>query len=173
MNMLCERCGQRPAVLQMTEIADGVRREHHLCEVCARQEGAFLNPALSLAHILGGLMPVGGQGTAADETATSLSCPECGWTGRQIQHTGQLGCAHCYEVFGQWVDPVVRRIHGSSEHRGKIPSRAGQAVRVARELGALKSQLREAVEHEEFEAAAKLRDQIRAYEREEGADHAG
>lgn len=171
MSMLCERCGQRPAVLQVTEIADGVRREHHLCETCARQEGAFLNPALSLAHILGGLMPVESGEPPADETATGVSCPECGWTGRQIQHTGQMGCAHCYEVFGQWVDPVVRRIHGSSEHRGKIPSRAGQAVRMARELATLRSQLRQAVEQEEFEVAAALRDQIRAHEREGGTDH--
>lgn len=165
---VCERCGQRPAAIQVTEITDGVRREHHLCEQCARQEGAFLNPALSLAHILGGLMPVEAPEAATDGRSAGPSCPKCGWTGQQIQHTGQMGCPHCYEVFGRWVDPVVRRIHGSSEHRGKIPSRAGQAVRRQRELAVLRDQLKTAVEQEEFEAAAKLRDEIRAHEHEGG-----
>lgn len=168
MNVLCERCGQRPAALQVTQIADGVRREHHLCEPCARQEGAFLNPALALANILGGLMPVEPPGTAAEEGDNGPKCPECGWTGRQIQHTGQMGCPHCYEVFGRWVDPVLRRIHGSNEHRGKIPSRAGQVVRRQRDLALLRDRLKSAVEHEEFEAAAQLRDEIRAYEHEKG-----
>jgi protein arginine kinase activator len=169
-SVLCERCGQRPAALQVTQIADGVRREHHLCEQCARQEGAFLNPALSLANILGGLMPVEAPGAAADqgEGSPGLACPACGWTGRQIQHTGQMGCPQCYAVFGQWVDPVLRRIHGSNEHRGKIPSRAGQAVRRQRDLAVLRDKLRAAVEREEFETAAQLRDEIRAYEHEKG-----
>ncbi len=161
MSVMCERCGQRPAALQVTEVKDGERREHHLCEPCARQEGALL-PVLSLAHILGGLVPLESPDGAGDALTGGPSCPECGWTGAQIQHTGQMGCPHCYEVFGRWVDPVVRRIHGSNEHRGKIPSRTGQAVRRQRTLSLLRSQLADAVAQEEFERAAELRDQIRA-----------
>ena len=161
MTVLCERCGQRPAALQVTEVKDGERREHHLCEPCARQAGALL-PTLSLAHILGGLVPLESPEDGGADAIGGPACPECGWTGAQIQHTGQMGCPHCYQVFGRWVDPVVRRIHGSNEHCGKIPSRAGHAVRRQRELSLLRSQLREAVEQEEFERAAELRDRIRA-----------
>ena len=73
---------------------------------------------------------------------------------------------HAVRAFDEQLAPLLRRIHGSSRHTGKVPRRSQGAIRFARELERLREELRLAVQREEFEKAAELRDRIRALEKE-------
>jgi protein arginine kinase activator len=85
-------------------------------------------------------------------------------TFNDIRQTGKLGCSNCYQVFAQEMEPTLRRIHGNSQHIGKIPSRGGEKVLMRKQLDSLKTQLQEAVNHEEYEKAAEIRDGIKSLE---------
>ena len=78
---------------------------------------------------------------------------------------GQIGCSVCYEAFHHELTPLLRRIHGSSVHRGKIPRRSGSAIMLRQEAEQLRARLKEAVTREEYEKAAEYRDRIRSLER--------
>lgn len=95
---------------------------------------------------------------------------------RDFQQSGKIGCADCYQTFRPQLEPLLRRIHGSSVHRGKIPHRSGGTLELKHEIGLLRQQLQESVAHEEYEKAAEYRDKIRALEKElsmkeGGAEH--
>ncbi len=61
---------------------------------------------------------------------------------------------------------LLRRIHGSSQHVGEVylPATTAPFDDTQRTLAELREQLRRAVETENFELAAELRDQIRGME---------
>ena len=77
-----------------------------------------------------------------------------------------MGCGDCYRKFSDRLDPVFRRIHGTSRHTGKVPERTGGKFRLFKEIDQLKVRLREVIGREEFEEAARIRDQIRDFEKE-------
>lgn len=70
---------------------------------------------------------------------------------RRFQKIGRLGCSFCYDAFAEELNPLMRRIHGSTEHRGKIPKKAGGKMRVKREIEELKYQLEKAIKEEAYE----------------------
>ena len=167
----CERCHQRPATVHLTEIINNQKRTMRLCEQCARevQEQSFgFLPQMNLHSFLAGLLhnefgaPVFGQAVVPAGTA----CPACGITEAQFAKRGLLGCAGCYKTFGGRLEAVLRRIHGTTAHTGKVPRRSGGKARVINQLANLKAKLREAIAREEFELAAQLRDRIRELEKE-------
>ncbi len=169
--MQCQECGQRPATLHFTKIINGQKNEYHLCEVCAKDKGEVLpglNNSFSIHNLLSGLLsfePSGVGGGAAQ--IQTQRCDRCGLTYSQFSKSGFFGCAHCYEVFGQRVEPLLRKVHsGNVIHHGKIPRRSGSRLQLKRELEYKKKQLKRAVEQEEFELAARLRDEIRALEKQ-------
>lgn len=170
--MLCERCQQRPANVHLTEITNGQQNESNLCEVCAREmhlQGLSFNflPQMSLQNFLAGLLKHDpGIGQAAHADVAGKSCEKCGLMERQFVKQGLLGCGHCYKSFEERLEPLLRRIHGSSKHGGKVPERAGGPLRQAREIESLKNQLREAIKLEEFERAVEIRDRIRELEKD-------
>jgi protein arginine kinase activator len=77
---------------------------------------------------------------------------------------GLMGCANCYDLFKDHLDPLLRRVHGSIAHTGKVPKRTGGRVRVRKEIEELRSKLQEAIKREAYEEAAKLRDEIKEKE---------
>ncbi|MBO8129335.1 MAG: UvrB/UvrC motif-containing protein [Peptococcaceae bacterium] len=165
--MLCEKCQERNATVHYTEIVNGQKREMHLCEECAREEqvGSFsFSPQLNLHHFLAGLM--GPETGRTFIPGNQLQCRACGLTEREFRRTGLLGCAECYEQFSSWLKPLLRRIHGTVRHTGKIPERTGGQSKQRRELQRLKQELQAAVSQERFEEAAKLRDRIRELEKQ-------
>ena len=60
--------------------------------------------------------------------------------------------------------PTIRRIHGNTEHIGKAAESAGEQNRIQNEIEELKSQLQKAIDDQEFEKAAELRDKIKSLE---------
>lgn len=96
--------------------------------------------------------------------AQQKKCPLCGATAYDIQKTGKAGCAQCYDVFADILDPYIRKIHGSVTHQGRIPGGGTPEQKLDREIAQLKQQLKSAVEAEDYLKAAELRDKIRELE---------
>lgn len=170
--MMCDKCKIRPATVHYTKIVNGVKTEMHLCDQCAAEEG-ILNTEVfstftpfSVQNLLSGLMDF--LPGIDDFTKKPLKCSRCGMTYEDFKKIGRLGCSFCYDAFAEELNPLMRRIHGSTEHRGKIPKKAGGKMRVKREIEELKLQLEKAIKEEAYEKAAELRDKIRELEKELG-----
>ena len=91
-------------------------------------------------------------------------CPVCGRSWEDFRRSGKFGCGQCYTTFNSGGKQVLRQVHSSSEHIGKIPSKSGAQVKVKRQLEKLRSQLKEAVAKEDYETAAKLHSEIKSLE---------
>jgi protein arginine kinase activator len=168
--MLCQECRKRPAVVTVTMVVNGQKMQMHMCEECARKKAdlsEFLSENLPLQQLLGGLLSQAGHGQAAKSGAAEgeKSCPGCGSTYEQFTQAGRLGCSECYTVFGDQLRPMLRRIHGSVVHQGKVPARTGGDLKVKKEITDLRIALQRAVGREDFEQAARLRDEIKERER--------
>jgi len=142
---------------------NGEKREAHLCAQCAAQEGSGLFG--DMQNLFSTLF------SGAPRPAGEKTCAHCGATFSDIVRTGQLGCAVCYSGFTAELLPTLARIHGKTEHVGKVPKSQGGALRLRSELREARAQLKAAVEEQEFERAAGLRDSIREMERELGEHH--
>ncbi|HUU11163.1 MAG TPA: UvrB/UvrC motif-containing protein [Phycisphaerae bacterium] len=158
--MLCQRCKKQQATIHLTEILHNEKRERHLCEDCAREEGVAVKAQINLQDILSGMLEA--HQTAGKEA--NLTCPDCGITYAEFRNQGRLGCPHDYEVFAEPLREVLQKVHGATEHLGKVPQRAGADTQAQRELLHLRRQLQEAVESEKYEEAARLRDLIQEKE---------
>ncbi|MEW6227073.1 MAG: UvrB/UvrC motif-containing protein [Bacillota bacterium] len=168
--MLCDECGKRPANVHLTKIVNGVKSESHLCDQCARDKGEldlFWEPKFSFPNLLAGLLghEPGFQAPLAIPGGTQDRCRNCGLDFPDFTKTGFLGCPDCYEEFRPRLEPLLKRIHGSTRHTGKVPRRTGGAAGVRRELESLRAELARLVAREQYEEAAKVRDRIRALEK--------
>ena len=109
------------------------------------------------------------MGKAADveEEAAVKTCANCGMTYDDFRRVGRLGCAECYTTYKRSLASLLKRIHGAPHHVGKAPARLLKAPAAKMELGELKRRLERAIEMEEFEEAARLRDRVREMEQQE------
>lgn len=167
--MICQECGKKPATLHFTKIVNGEKTEFHICESCARERGEMIPGTaggFSIHNLLSGLLdfePASGGGKPVK--AAAPRCESCGLTYSQFSKLGRFGCSECYKYFDERLDPLFKRVHGNTFHTGKVPKRTGGKIQQKREIDRLKKELVQRVEHEEFEAAARIRDQIKELER--------
>ena len=155
--MLCQACGKHPAVTHVKTITNGELAEFSLCAECARRMG-YGNLFAELGRSLGFL----GFAPGLEEERC-----RCGAAWEDIVRSGHVGCPECYHTFYDRLLPVIQRIHGSVRHRGKKPGgNLPQAAEPAQKglLLVKRQQLKEAIDAENFEDAAALRDEIRALE---------
>lgn len=162
--MKCQNC-EAEATIHFKEVVDGVLNEIHLCESCAAEKGFHLvieQNKLSIANqfiwMAENLYP------ESAAKVGSVQCPDCGLRYSQFARTGRLGCAGCYAAFAVQMRQILRRVHGATQHKGKSPGRTEAAVQHRRSLEKMREELNRAVEREEFERAAALRDRIRELE---------
>jgi protein arginine kinase activator len=157
----CKRCS-KPATLHLTEIRSGAVQELHLCESCAQQ---YLNqePDESGEPTEQGVQK---EGESANEEYDHLVCPNCGITFREFRNQGRLGCPHDYIAFAKELKPLLENIHNDVQHTGKFPKRAPHASQLQYKLIKLRSELRSAIDEEEYETAARIRDEIQSLEKE-------
>jgi len=163
--MLCDICHKNEATVHLTEIIDNQITELHLCEECARQKGAKMEQHFGLADLLAGLSDLGQQFESVGKA--KLKCPNCGLTYEDFRRIGRLGCSECYEAFKDSLEILLKRIHGSTQHLGRAPAaraKTAAPLKKASVIELLRAKLQTAIEMEEFEEAAKLRDKIRALE---------
>ena len=158
--MLCDKCGKNPATTHYTQIINGEKKEYHLSSQCAQgMEGPELFEGFP--NLFGTLFsqPVFQPGRT--EQVMERRCPRCGASFSDIAETGLLGCADCYGAFLKELSPSISRIHGRTAHVGKVPKSSGGNVKLKNQLSEAKRKLQDAIQAEEFEEAAALRDQIR------------
>jgi protein arginine kinase activator len=165
--MQCQICNKNEATIHLTEIADGVRTEMHLCELCAHEQGIAIKTNIPINELLSNLLAVQpADDQLSGHSDKSLSCPHCGFTLDQFRKEALLGCPYDYEVFEKSLLPLIEKAHnGKTTHCGKFPSRMPQDAKKQIELLNLRQQLETAVQSEDYETAAKLRDEISAIEK--------
>ncbi len=157
MNYVCQHCNEAKATVHITDTLPE-KRERHLCDDCAEKEGVIVKQHNQSTNDIIKEFIKHKSGLAGVD---DRSCPKCGITFREFRLKGQLGCPHDYEAFRSLLEPLIERAHdGATNHVGKVPSTAGPTVRKHTDLLRLKRELKEAVDHENYEQAAHIRDQI-------------
>lgn len=161
--MLCDSCRERDAVVHLTQIVSNAVTQLHLCEKCAAERGVETTVAAP-KHPLGEFLQAVQQ-QLVSPAVDAGRCTFCSATMKDFRASGRWGCARCYSTFESSMRDLLRRVHGSSRHvgRGYQPPR-GESMERASHLGDLREQLRRAIESEQFELAADLRDRIRVLE---------
>jgi len=165
--MLCQNCGKKEATTHIKSIVNGETAETHLCVNCAAHLGysdIFTGFGFNPGEFFGNLL-VNGQ-KAESETQT-LRCSVCSSSFDDIAREGKVGCARCYETFYDLLLPSLQRIHGKAVHTGKVPLKAGERAQMSSRITQLKDALQKAVEQQDYEQAAKLRDEIIDAQKEE------
>lgn len=183
--MLCEMCGKNQATFFYKQTKNGYTVEKNLCAECAKKQGLGMPGNLfdfggfTGDDFFGGLL--GSFVEKEPKIVASETCPGCGMTLGELLHGGRVGCMQCYSVFRNSLMPTVTKIHGNVAHCGKVPvqNAAGEAGGTAKapstaqnaaapqdKLSQLREKLRIAIDRQEYEDAAKYRDEIRAIEQE-------
>ena len=164
--MRCEDCQQDKATVHFTQIVNDETETFHLCSACAQKRGLKTSPVSGQMPLSDFLSEMGAP-IFTKATSANLACPRCGCSFRQFRKSGRLGCAHCYITFEQEMSALLRKIHGSNEHVGIVADEAiGPVGEEEERLFELKRELKRAIEREEYERAARLRDQISELEAE-------
>ena len=181
--MLCEMCGKAPATFFFRQTKNGHTIEKNLCADCAKKQG-----------LASEFLPFGAGSDANDDFFGNLfgsfleekpkiveteTCPKCRMTLSELFHNGKVGCDRCYTVFRSALMPTISKIHGNVKHCGSRPSKVEEAdgaeasdapkrePTADEKINALREQLKIAVEKQEYEDAAVLRDKIRMFEKEQ------
>ncbi len=164
--MLCQNCGKNEATTHIKQIINGDMAESHLCSECASHLGygdVFSDFSLGLSQFFGGflgdVMPALGQSNAVKR------CEKCGASFEDIAREGKVGCADCYRTFYDRLLPSIQRIHGKIKHNGKTSTATPEKEKVEtveEKIEKLQKQMNECVAKQEFEEAAKIRDEIKA-----------
>ena len=165
--MVCDVCGKKKATVHLTEIVDGQMTEMHLCEDCAHEKSVQMEQQFGLADLLAGLSDFGKQ--VVDQQQEKRQCGNCGMSYDDFKKFGRLGCSECYNHFREQLAVLLKKIHGSNRHYGKAPAALSKFEKDKHEIMRdLRTQLEHAVQTEDFERAAELRDQIRDLEKGSG-----
>ncbi|HXV19221.1 MAG TPA: UvrB/UvrC motif-containing protein [Candidatus Omnitrophota bacterium] len=169
-SMLCDECGKNKATVHLTEIINEQITKLNLCEACAKEKGADAEQHFGIADLLAALSDVEQTAHTPGVAAVKLKCASCGMSYDDFKKVGRLGCSDCYNSFKANLLPLLKRIHGSSQHLGKAPDpqhlkEQKVSSKIHEELEAAKLDLHKAVKKEEFEEAAALRDKIKFLEK--------
>jgi protein arginine kinase activator len=158
--MLCDICHKNIATVHLTEIINDKVVEMHICQKCAKEKADQIQEQLSIFDLLGGLVELEEKREKA-----VLRCPGCGLTYEEFKKKGRLGCANCYLTFKEKLFPLLKKIHGATRHIGKSPLSLKRRISLEERLRELRERLERAVRLEEYEEAARIRDQIRELEK--------
>ncbi len=156
--MQCQIC-QSSATVHLTEIVNGQKTERHLCEECAQKEGISIKSHVPIGQLLNNIVDTQQE----VQKLAQNTCPNCGLSWQEFRKSGLLGCPNDYIVFEQLLSPIVQKAHeGAIEHKGRVPGTDSACVENKQlDLIKLKQDLQIAIEAEDYEAAAILRDEIR------------
>ena len=193
--MLCENCKMREATIKYVEVINGVKSEHNLCTHCASrldigQYSALFEGEFPLAELIAGIFGKTDSDRSKGQYA-QVVCPTCGTTYEEFMKNSRFGCADCYSVFDPLIGDNIRRLQGSESHVGKRPaghrmaengegaqaaadnadrqqSEKDAELPVAERIELLQSRIKGAVQREEYEEAAVLRDELKKLKEETG-----
>jgi len=151
--MKCHHCDNQ-ATVHLTQIINGQMHKMDLCESCAQEKGVTNPDNLSIGSLLD-------DQPKFDSSTASLTCESCGTTHQDFKKGGRLGCEACYHVFRPVLEPLLDGMHAGINHLGKVPTRSVGKKKVVENEDALRKALQKAVEEENYEKAAELRDRLK------------
>ena len=157
--MLCSICKEKEAKFHYTNISGDKVQKVDLCEECAKSKGMDDPTGFSFVDELFGLGAAQEIEQAGGETG--LKCPACGFTQADFKKAGRLGCAECYQTFAEPLEGLLKTMHKGTRHVGKVPESQRESRDVSDRLKTLQKKLAKAIEAEDFEQAAILRDEIK------------
>lgn len=163
--MICEQCGERPATVIVKQNQQGHLTEKHLCHVCAAENHnisfSFDQDPMAIHNLLANWFPK--QQAAVTPVRKEVpTCSSCGFTFQKFLSLGKFGCAECYSTFSSQLVEILKRVqNGNTEHTGKIPASYGTTLKIKKEIEELRKQMQAAIQDENFEEAARLRDQVK------------
>jgi len=171
--MKCQDCENRESSVKVTQIINNEKVVLNLCKECAATRGFHSpldNTPFPLANFLSSMMTAETSSKGAKSmTVPDLTCSFCGLTFSEFSRLGRFGCGQCYKTFRDRLQPLLRKIHGSSLHRGKLPPMLSEEATVIREHERLQEELERAIQSEDFERAADLRDKLKSLEENDSA----
>ncbi len=156
--MLCSICKEKPATVFLTDIKGDKMHKVDLCEDCAKNKGVN-DSTFALADMLLGLGA--SQEIESASGGVDVKCPQCGFSQADFKKSGRLGCAACYQTFAEGLEGLLKSMHKGTRHSGKVPENLRQKRDYSEQLSQLQKKLAKAIETENFEAAAQLRDEIK------------
>ncbi len=183
--MLCQMCSKKEATFHYKSNENGHISEKHLCRECAHKEGYMSKELFSDFDNFGMLEDffdttaegmLGGffkniMDTPSQKTLKAVSvCPTCGMRFSDFLKQGRLGCTQCYSTFSSSLEPTIKRIHGNIRHNGKFPDGRHEKLEKESKLNSLREKLKTAIEAQEYEDAAKYRDEIRELEKQDNTN---
>ncbi len=173
--MICQNCNERQASVHLTKIINGEKTEIYLCEQCAKEKGefGFATDPFSIHNLLAGILSPDVHPSRNFVKQEVEQCKNCNMSFDEFGKIGRFGCSDCYDEFDPRLAVMMRRIHGSDQHTGKVPERQGQTILIKKRINELRTELQRAIAKEEFEKAAKLRDQIYDMEKKESIEDGG
>jgi len=159
--MQCSVCKEKPATVFLTHIENDKMHKVNLCEDCAKNKGVDNPTTFSLADadLLLGLGAA--QEISQAPGGVDLKCPSCGFSQADFKKSGRLGCPECYQVFAEGLAGLLKTMHKGTRHTGKTPEALRQSRDQAERLKLLNKKLAKAIEAEDFELAAKVRDELK------------
>ena len=167
--MLCEKCKKNNATVVIRQNINGAQSEIHLCNECSKMYNEYFENGYSkmfsdfgfgMGSVLGSIF---GQDFLSENLISNKEepkCPICNTTLIEIKNSGNVGCSKCYETFKEQLMPLINRIHGKTVHSGRIPASSEGKLSLKNKLAEAEKQLKISIENQEFEKAAKLRDEI-------------
>lgn len=173
--MKCDICKSNESTIHIQEVINNNIKTIHICEDCAKNYG-FKNDIMDVGFNLYKLFSQLSTNENLEEKEktntlfkkdeNSITCPECGISYNEFLEIGKLGCGYCYVAFKDQIKPILRRIHGTIFHKGKIPFKFRKKIKIIKEIKSLNNRLKRAVKKEKYEEAVVLRDKIKSLSRE-------
>ncbi|MBD3401872.1 hypothetical protein GF420_03175 [candidate division GN15 bacterium] len=167
--MKCSECNEREATRNYTKVENNKKITKSLCKECAEKLGFHSpldNMPFPLADLLSSMSTGYGGSGQPGAIQERIECSTCGLTFEDFARQGRFGCGGCYTSFRPRLEAIMRKIHGNSIHRGRnpgmVPDSANSQVAPIKEEERVASELRKAIEDEDFERAAELRDKLKS-----------
>ena len=157
--MLCSICNKKEATVFFSKVDEHNKvQKMNLCEECSKEKEPEDPTSFAFADLLLGL----GASKEIEQASegAQLKCPRCGFTQSDFKKSGRLGCADCYLTFAEPLEGLLKTMHKGTKHVGKVPQVLQKGRDISNRLKSLQKDLDKAVAGENFEQAAKLRDEI-------------
>lgn len=157
--MNCQVCNKKEATVHLTQMLNNDIRKLHLCESCAEASGIDIDGPVSMTNFLLGL-----GASKKSAVVRERTCSKCGMNLSDFKKLSRLGCQNCYVTFAGELEPLLNGMQKQLQHVGKKPLHHPGVINVPPSLASLEKALEEAIAAENYEEAARFRDQIREHE---------
>ncbi|MBN2542301.1 UvrB/UvrC motif-containing protein [bacterium] len=164
---MCEKCGKEFASITVVQVIGGKKKKFRVCESCAMKVG--LEEQMRVADIKekekkrqikqneSKMYDLVSKMSREESRERKMVCTTCGMSYFDFKRELKFGCPDCYEAFKTKIAPIIHKIHGAYKH----VEHEEQLETSGAMLPELKTRLKIAIEDEDFEEAARLRDLIK------------